>query len=408
MRMITEAPSLIDPAVVFNPYPALAWLRGNDPVHWAPEAHAWILTRHADVTNAFRESRLSADRAKVLVHIALAGGDTSPVRDYLRIMNDMMLMKDGGEHHRLRVLGNRGFTPSALASWSPRVNRVIDDLLSRIPADGRFDIVADLAEPMPSTVIAEMFNIPERDQHFFRTWADDLARFFGGTLGNPAEDALKANAAATSFEQYFLRLYDERKQKPGDDLMSLFLTAEETGKLSASEVVNQCQLILVAGHVTTIDQLANGVYALLRHEGAWDRLVASPELVKPAVEEMIRFDPSITLIMRVATEDLTLHGREIKAGQLVFLALAAANRDPAVIPNPEVFDVARSPNKHIGFGVGPHQCLGMNLARMELEAALRAMLKRFPTLKLDAERLPVRKCDSLIFRGFQRLPVRTA
>jgi cytochrome P450 PksS len=404
--MSADHPTLTDPAVLIDPYPMLAWLRENDPIHWSDEAHAWIVTRHADVAAAFRDPRLSADRLKVLVHIALSGGDPTPVREYLRITSDMMLMKDGSEHHRLRVLGNRGFTPSALASWAPRVDKVINELLGRIGPDGRFDLVADLAEPMPASVIAEMFRIPKSDHHLFRTWADDLARFFGGTMHDPAADALKANDAAVEFERYFLKLYDERKRQPGDDLMSLFQAAEEAGRLSAAEVIAQCQLILVAGHVTTIDQLSNGVYAILRHEGTWERLANSPDLVKSAVEEMIRFDPSITLVMRVATEDMTLSGRPIKAGQLLFLALAAANRDPAVFPEPDRFDVARSPNKHLGFGVGHHQCLGMNLARMELEASLRALLKRFPRLTLDPERLPVRKVDSLTFRGFARLPVR--
>jgi cytochrome P450 len=399
-----SAPTLTDPAVLIDPYPALGWLREHDPVHWAAEAQAWIVTRHADVTAAFRDPRLSADRVKILVHLALQGGDPAPVREYLRITGDMMLMKDGPDHHRLRVLGNRGFTPSALAAWAPRVNRVIDGLLDA--AGSRFDLVADLAEPMPARVIAEMFGISSADHGKFRTWADDLARFFGGTLKDPVADVLAANTAAVELEKYFLRLYEDRKAKPGDDLMSLFLAGEEAGRLTASEVVNQCQLILVAGHVTTIDQLSNGVYALLRHEGTWDRLARSPELVKPAVEEIVRFDPSVTLIMRVAAADLAIGTTAIKAGQMVMLALAAANRDPAVFADPDRFDVARSPNKHVGFGVGPHQCLGMNLARIELESALRALLTRFPRLRLDPERLPVRKIDSLMFRGFARLPVR--
>jgi cytochrome P450 PksS len=261
---------------------------------------------------------------------------------------------------------------------------------------------------MPATVIAEMFGLPAADHGKFRHWADDMARFFGGSVRDTAADAVAANTAAIELERYFLKLYEARKVEPHDDLMSLFLAGEDAGRLSAAEVVNQCTMILVAGHVTTIDQLSNGVYELLRHEGEWDRLVQHPELVKPAVEEMIRFDPSVTLIMRVATADLTIGAKDIKAGQLVLLALASANRDPAVFDNPDRFDIARMPNKHIGFGVGPHQCLGMSLARMELESALRALLKRFPRLHLDPERHPVRKIESLTFRGFARLPVRTA
>src|SRR4051812_44252030 len=222
---MTDAPTLTDPAVVLDPYPALGWLREHDPVHWAPEAQAWVLTRHADVTAAFRDARLSADRVKVLVHMALQGGDPAPVREYLRITGDEMLMKDGADHHRLRVLGNRGFTPSALAAWAPRVKRVIDRLLDGVRPDG-FDLMADLAEPMPAQVIADMFGLPEADAGRFRQWADDLARFFGGTLKDPVADVLAANTAAVELDKYFLKLYEARKAKPGDDLMSLFLAAE--------------------------------------------------------------------------------------------------------------------------------------------------------------------------------------
>ena len=159
---------------------------------------------------------------------------------------------------------------------------VIAKLLDKVGSDGRFDLVADLAEPMPASVIAEMFRLPQQDHARFRVWAEDLARFFGGTTQDPATDALKANAAATEFERYFLKLYEARKKQPGDDLMSLFLAAEEAGKLSAAEVVAQCQLILVAGHVTTIDQLANGVYAPYAR-GNWNAWLAS-DLVKTAVK----------------------------------------------------------------------------------------------------------------------------
>lgn len=401
-----QAPSLNHPEVLLDPYPALAWLQANDPVHWAAATQCWVVTKYADVVACFRDPRLSANRVHVMSHVLLQGADPTPIKDYLSSTDDMMLMKDGNDHHRLRVLGNRGFTPSALKTWAPRVDKVIAELLAQVAPDGRMDLVTDLAEPMPATVIAEMFGIPKEDHTLFRTWADDSARFFGGTVQDPLADGVRANTASLELDRYFLNLHQQRQQQPGDDLMSMFIAAEEAGRLTVSEVVRQCGLILIAGHVTTIDQLANGLYALLRHEGQYERLVQNPELIPAAIDEMIRYDSSVTLVMRVATQDLTLHGREIKAGQLVFLALAAANRDPEVFTNPTHFDITRTPNKHIGFGAGQHQCLGMNLARMELESALRGLVSRFPTLRLDPERHPVRKVESLTFRGFARLPLR--
>lgn len=404
--MTSPEVSLTDPAILIDPYPALSWLRENDPIHWAADARAWVVTRHADVLSALRDPRLSANRVQVLAAQMLGGGDTTPVKDFLRTNADMMLMRDGAEHHRLRALGNRGFTPTALTAWSPRVHKVIAELLDGAGADGTMDVVADLAEPMPATVIAEMFGIPASDHRRFRIWADDMARFFGGTVRDPMADGLAANHAAISLESYFRALHDERKARPGDDLMSLFLAGEEIGRLSVQEVVCQCMMILIAGHVTTIDQLANSVYALLRHEGAWASLVAEPGTARAVVEESIRFDPAVSLIMRVATEAINMGGKTIQPGDLVLVALAAANRDPAVVSDPDRFDPSRTPNKHVGFGAAHHQCIGMNLARIELEAALVALAKRFPRMRLDPERLPIRKCESLTFRGFARLPVR--
>lgn len=405
MSAVAPAPSLADPAVLLDPYPALNWLRDHEPVHYAADVQAWVVSRYADVTALLRDPRLSANRIPVMAQQMLGGGDTTPIKDYLKATGDMMLMRDGDDHHRLRVLGNRGFTPSALAAWAPRVDRVIAALLDEVRGD-TFDLVADLAEPMPATVIAEMFGIPEADHGRFRTWADDQARFFGGTVRDPLADGVLANTSAIELGNYFRALHAERKAKPGDDLMSLFIAAEEAGRLTVEEVVNQCQLILIAGHVTTIDQLSNGLHTVLQQPGLWQRLAKSPDLVRATVEETIRFDSAVTLIMRVALQDVELHGRTIRAGQLVFLAFAAANRDPAVFDRPDTFDIDRPTNRHIGFGVGPHLCLGMRLAQMELDAAFKALLTRYPTLRLDPDRPAVRKCESLIFRGFASLPLR--
>ncbi len=404
MSAVSSAPSLADPAVLLDPYPALNWLRDHDPVHYAGDVRAWVVSRYADVSALLRDPRLSANRIPVMAQQMLGGEDTTPIKDYLRVTHDMMLMKDGDDHHRLRVLGNRGFTPSALAAWAPRVERVVAGLLDEVRGD-TFDLVANLAEPMPATVIAEMFGIPEADHGRFRTWAGDAARFFGGTVRDPLADGMLANTSAIELGNYFRALHAERKAKPGDDLMSLFIAAEEAGRLTVEEVVNQCQLILIAGHVTTIDQLSNGVHTVLHQPGLWQRLAKSPELVRATVEETIRFDSAVTLVMRVALQDVELHGSTIRAGQLVFLAFAAANRDPAVFDHPDTFDIDRPTNKHIGFGAGPHLCLGMRLAQMELDAAFKALLTRYPNLRLDPDRPAVRKCESLIFRGFASLPL---
>jgi cytochrome P450 PksS len=268
------------------------------------------------------------------------------------------------------------------------------------------DVVAEVAQPFPAIIIAELFGIPEADRPRFQTWADAMAKFFGAALGNPEENARAANDGAVQLEQYFLELLRKRGNKPGTDLMGLFIAGQNEGRLTPEEVCHQCILLLNAGHVTTIDQLANAVYALLTHPDQCKRLRAEPALAKSAVEEVLRFDPAVPLIHRIALEDLEIRGKVIRKGQVVYLGIAAANRDPAVFRDPDRFDIGRPNNRHLAFAEGPHICLGAGLARRELEIGLATLSRRMPRLRLDEERPPRRRCESLVFKGFHTLPVR--
>jgi cytochrome P450 PksS len=316
-----------------------------------------------------------------------------------------MIYKDGTEHHRLRVLGNRGFTPSMLDRARPMVQAVVDDLLDRVSGAQRMDVVPDFAQPLPALVIAAMFGIPAADRHLFQEWSDAAARLFGGNLRDPEQDARAANAALLALDQYFRSLLEERRRKPGDDLMSLLIAAQDEGRLSAEEVCAQCVLILAAGHVTTIDQMSNAIHALLRHPDQLWRLRDDPALMPSAVEEILRYDGAVPFIHRIATEDLEMGGKAISKGQVVFLGIAAANRDPAVFADPDRFAVGRRDNRHVAFAAGTHVCLGAGLARRELEIGLSTLLRRLPELRLDDTAPPVRKCENLVFRGFSALSV---
>jgi cytochrome P450 PksS len=399
---------LANPDVLGDPYPMFRQMREEEPVHWSDAIHAWVVTRYRDVLEAFRDTRLSNNRTEFLIHSQLRDSDPALAGDYARVLNEMMLMKDGREHHRLRVLGNYGFTPSMLDRARPMIQRVVDELLDELQPRGRFDVAADLAQPLPAIVIAELFGIPARDRGLFQGWSDDVARFFGGTLGDREQDARAANAATLGLENYFSALLEERRRKPGDDLMSLLLEGQAEGKLSAAEVCAQCQLFLAAGHVTTIDQLSNAIYTLLSHPEQWRKLRDDPGLVRSAVEECLRYDGAVPLLHRVAMTDLEMGGKTIRKGQVVYLALAAANRDPEVFAEPDTFDVARSNNRHLAFGAGPHICIGAGLARREMEMGLLALLQRMPTLHLVEGETPRRRCESLLFRGFHSLPVAIA
>jgi cytochrome P450 PksS len=395
---------LTNPQALAEGYLLFRRLREGDPVHWSEPIQAWVLTRYPDVLQALRDPRLSNRRTDYLVNFQLRNSDPALAADYARISEGMMLMKDGADHHRLRVLGNGGFTPSLLDRSLPLIQRVMDELLDQVQGRSRFDVVADLAQPLPAVVIAELFGIPPEDRRLFQQWSDDAAQFFGGTLGDPEPAARAANAAALELERYFAALLEQRRRAPGDDLMSLLLAGQAEGKLSAEEVCHQCVLLLVGGHVTTIDQFANAVHAFLEHPDQLRKLRDNPGLIRSAVEEALRYDGAVPFIHRVAAADLEIGGRAIRRGQAVYLGLAAANRDPELFAEPDRFDITRTNNRHLSFGAGPHVCLGGGLARRELEVGLLTLFRRMPTLRLDGEDRPKRRCESLVFRGFHRLP----
>jgi cytochrome P450 PksS len=396
---------LTDPRALVDLHPLLHRMRREDPVHWSEQLHGWVLTRYDDVVRAFRDHRLSSQRMELLVRYQLRDSDPELARDFLRSGRQQMLYKDGAEHHRLRVLGNRGFTPSTLQRSRPMIEAVVNELLDRVAAAGRMDFVADFAQPLPALVIADLFGIPSADRGLFQEWSDALAVFFGGALGDPEAAARAANDAILKLEAYFLDLLEERRRRPGEDLMSLFVEGQAEGKLSAAEVTAQCILVLAAGHVTTIDQLSNAVHAFLHHPDQLERLRTEPGLITSAVEEVLRFDGAASFTHRQAIADVSFGGKTIRPGQIVYVGIAAANRDPEVFPDPDRFDIARTDNHHVAFAVGPHVCLGAGLARRELEIALPILFRRLPQLRLDEARPAARKCESLVFRGFDTLPV---
>ena len=282
------------------------------------------------------------------------------------------------------------------------VNALIDAALPR----GRMDLIGDLARPLPAIVIAELFGIPPEDREAFHSRSMAGARFFGGAVGDSREAARAANDAVLHQERYFRDLLEERRRRPGDDLMSLLLKGQADGRLTDEEVTSQCILLLGAGHITTMDQLGNTVLALLRAPEQMARLRDDPRLVRSAMEEGLRYDGTVQLLQRIAREDLVMRGKSIREGELIYLALGAANRDPGVFDEPDRFDVARADRRHLAFGAGPHSCLGMALARLELEISLGRLMQRMPRLRLDEARPVRRRANSLVFRGLASLPVR--
>jgi cytochrome P450 len=399
--------NLVSPENLLNPNPLYQHLRESEPVHWSEPMQSWFVTRHEDVAALFRDPRLSANRTQLFYAHMLRGVGLEKVQDQIYIAERQMLMKDGPEHGRLRRNANPGFMPHAIDGWRADVQRATEALLERVQARGRMDLVTDFSEVLPSQVIMEFFAIPAKDQADFLHWCSDNVRLFGASTGGDIQEiAVQANTAIVNLMRYLRDTIQERRARPGRDMLSTMISAQEEGRLDEGELIANAILILTAGHVTTVDQLSNGVHALLTHPEQLRKLQQNPALMKSAVEEILRYCPAVPFMHRIATEDFELHGKRIQRGQLVFLGMAAANRDPAVFPDPESFDITRpNANRHLSFAFGPHMCLGAPLARLELEIGLEALFRRMPGLRLDQEQPARIKCNSLLFRGFDALPL---
>jgi pimeloyl-[acyl-carrier protein] synthase len=381
------------PLLQHDPYPFYEQLRSAGPVVWAPSLGRWLVTGHPEIVEVLRDERFSADRRK--------WKGFEPIIEPGREGARSMLVVDPPDHTRLRGLVQQAFTPRVVEGLRPRIESLVREALDRAEDRGGMDLVADLAYPLPVTVIAELLGVPVEDRESFRRWSDALV---GGLDPVAVSDRRAAVLAARdALATYLQRIIEGRRAAPRDDLLSHLIEAEEQGdRLSGPELVAMGVLLLVAGHETTVNLIGNGVNALLAHPDQLARLRDAPELVEPAVEELLRYDSPVQLTGRVALEELELGGRRVEPGQMVMLLLGAANRDPRVFPHPDRLDLGRAPNPHLAFGRGIHFCLGAPLARLEGQIAIAALVRRFPTLRLAGE--PVRR-PTVTLRGFASLPL---
>jgi cytochrome P450 len=321
-----------------------------------------------------------------------------------------MFMTDGREHVRLRRQVNSSFTPQRLDAWLPYIRRTMRDLLDRVQPRGRMDVVAEICHQLPPLVIAEFFGVPVEDRGDFLKWTGPIAQFSTPSVGaDRVKIAEEATKATHGFIEYVGTLVEKRRRdRGGTDALSQMLHEQEGGGLTTEELLANAFLILFAGHTTTTDQLSNGLNDLLTHPDQLQKLREDPSLIKSTVEEIIRYNPAVPYTMRVAAEEFQFHGKTIRKGDLLFLGMASANRDPEIFPEPDRFDITRNSmmQKHLSFGFGPHTCLGMGLARRELEVAIEELVRQLPALALDETQQQQLKWQNLSFRGFAELHVR--
>ncbi len=393
--------ALFSPAMLVDPYPTYAALRRTDPVHWHEPFGAWVLTRYDDVVAATHDPRLRSDRAGGMGERA----GRPELQPLFEVIGAQMNITNPERHHRLRALVAKVFTPRAVEALRPAVKAMVGELLDRLPEQGRFNVIADLAFPLPARVIARLLGLETGELDQLKRWSDDFSAIFGtdpsAVTPEQYQRALQSTHELTAF---FRAEFARRRASPGDDLLSLLVHAEIDGdRLSETELIANANLLLAAGHETTTHLIGNGLLALLRHPDQLQLLQNDPSLIPGAIEEFLRYDGTVQFMYREAGEDLTIGDSSIRKGQLVYLMFAAANRDPARFPDPDRLDVRRRPDVHLAFGHGPHVCLGAALARMEAHIAFTALLRRCSGLRLTGE--PLEYQDNLELRGLKALPV---
>ncbi|MFD7462654.1 MULTISPECIES: cytochrome P450 [unclassified Streptomyces] len=385
------------PQIQEHLYDFYAELRSADDIFWDRRLDAWIATSHVVVSSAASDPRLSSVRYPDIESVS------EELRPLARVLSRQMLYSDAPDHARLRALLSRAFTPRAVATLRDQIREAVDQIITKVAPTGRMDIVADLARPLPLTIICDLLDVPEQDRLRLSSWSDPIA----AAIGSSRLDADESRAASQSMEHmlaYLRGLLTRREAPAAHTLRALLTTQAEDTSQDFDELLANCALLLIAGHETTTHFIGNAALALLRNPHAADQLRHRPDLIPAAVEEFLRYDSPVQLMLRRARHRLDLAGRVIDAGQVVLLVCGAANRDPAAFPHPDELDFHRSGGRrHVAFGYGPHFCLGAALARLEGTIVLEALLTRLSDLRL--ENCPLRWQRSLNFRGLTRLDV---
>jgi cytochrome P450 len=393
---------LLDPDVLANPYPLFQRLRNEDPVHWDPFLHTWVVTRYADVLEVLLT--FSADRTHTPEKLKAMGlSEMSPIA---RLMVKQMLFMDPPAHTRLRSLASQAFSPARVAVLRSHIRGIVNRLLDAVRSKGEMDVIRDLGEPLPAIVTAEMLGVPEEDRHRLKTWSADFAEMLGNFQHNPehAPRMLRTVQDMTTYFRDTIRAM-QKQDHPREGLVHSLMTAEVNGdRLTEEEVIATSIVTMVGGLETTTNLIGNGVLTLLRHPAELKRLQQDSSLVPAAVEEMLRYESPSQHTGRLAPQDVNLGGKTIRQGQAVMAVMAAANRDPARFPDPDRFDVSRTDNRHLAFGYAAHFCFGAALARVEGTEVFEALVRRLPDLELQPGALVWR--NNLGLRGLTALPVK--
>jgi len=390
----------LSPDFIADPYPFYHRLRAIDPMHLSPRGFH-VASRHADITSILRDKRFGKD---FVGRMTRRYGPQILEEPVYRSMSRWMLQQDPPDHGRLRGLVVRAFTAQRVEDMRPRIQQIVDEIIDRVEPRGHMDLIADFAFRLPVTVICEMLGIPDEHLEPFLTSSRG-----SGRLLDPApltkDEINQHNAFNLASAEYFRSLFELRRRQPGSDLTTQLVQAEEDGsKLSNEELTANIMLLFGAGHETTVNLIGNGLLALHRHPDQLRLLTSDPWRAANAVDELLRYDSSVQVTSRTTLEDVDdIGGIPLAKGQSVLCLLGAANRDPAIYPNPDRLDITRTNIRPLSFGGGIHYCLGAQLARIECEIAIGTLLRRLPNLRLDDTDHPDWR-QTFVLRGLNKLP----
>lgn len=390
---------LLDPAVLADPYPLYERLRTEDPVHWDPYLHAWVVTRYADVLQVFQV--MSAERTPSPERLAALGMEQlGPIA---RVMVRQMLFLDPPQHSRVRGLASAAFTPRRVEKLRDRIQEITNGLIDAVIADGEMDVMETIANPLPAIVTAEMFGMPVEDHRKLKDWSQDFAEMLGNFQHNPGR-ANRVLASVEAMTTYFREAVRSQATDPTEGLINALATAEVDGdRLTEEEVVANVIVTMVGGQETTTNLIGNGLLTLLRHPDELQRLRDDLSIMPSAVEELLRFESPSQHTARLARTDVELGGKIIKERDAVIAVMGAANRDPERFEDPDRLDLRRADNRHVAFAWASHFCFGAPLARLEGQIVLSTMLRRLPDIHLNSETVGWR--PNLGLRGLTALPV---
>jgi cytochrome P450 len=391
--------------ILQNPYPTYARMHEEGPLHYVDVGSkwaVWAIFSHADCSAIAKDPRLSAKRAQQML-LPLPFSSHAEFSELARMLGLWLIFMDPPEHTRLRKLMNKGFSPAAIEGLRPQVEAIVDQMLGSLRHGSEIDLMREFANPMPVRIISAMLGVPQELHETFVNWSRAIA-VFRGSPDRTVEQARAAQDALVQMTDFFRKTVAERRRNKGNDLISLLIDIEEDGEvLTEEELYAQCIALLFAGHETTRNLIGNGMYTLLQHPEQTTELREQPEIIRTAVEEILRYESPVQFTARVLKEEIEVCGQRIPQKWSILCMLGAANRDPKQFKEPNKLNLKRLNNQHLAFSAGPHFCIGSQLARLEGQIAILKLVQRFPEMKLTGPK--PEWAATFGFRGLKGLPV---